>query len=295
MHIDKVTTPNEEYGALNDILEVKNIILKREDKHIYGSHKGRSIPKMIDIYMEQGIKEFAISSSGNAGLAAGLYIKETNKDREEKIKLEILVGNKVNKIKLKKINDLLDENIRLSQVEKPLQSLFERTKDESIKGLRQSTDDNALLGYESLAQEIINIPNVKRVYIGSSSGTTAQALLEYFIKNKKNIEVNIVQTSSCHYMVDGISEDIPKDEISIADAIVDKTAFRKDKISKLIKDTDSKCFVATNEEITNALDIVKNNTGIDISPNGVLSIVGLMKDSYTRKLSSTNVCIVCGI
>lgn len=295
MHIDKVTTPNEEYSALNEILEIKNIILKREDKHIYGSHKGRSIPKMIDIYMEQGIKEFVISSSGNAGLAAGLYIKEINKNREEKIKLEILVGNKVNKIKLKKINDILDENIRLNQVEKPLQSLFERTKDESIKGLRQSTDDNALLGYESLAQEIINIPDVKRVYIGSSSGTTAQALLEYFIKNKKDIEVNIVQTSSCHHMVDGISEDIPKDEMSIADAIVDKTAFRKDKISKLIKDTESKCFIATNEEISNAIDIVKNNTGIDISPNGVLSIVGLMKDSYTRKLSGTNVCIVCGI
>ncbi len=295
MHIDKVTTPNEEYPALNEILEVKNVVLKREDKHVYGSHKGRSIPKMIDIYLEQGIKEFVISSSGNAGLAAGLYIKGINEKREDKIKLEILVGNKVNKIKLKKINDLIDENIRLNQVEKPLQSLFERTKDESIKGLRQSTDDNALLGYESLAKEIIDIPGVKRVYIGSSSGTTAQALLEYFIKNKKDIEVNIIQTSSCHYMVDNITEDIPKNEISVADAIVDKTAFRKEALLKLIKDSGSKCFIATNEEILNAMDIVKNNTGMDISPNGVLSIVGLIKDSYTRKLSGTNVCIICGI
>jgi threonine dehydratase len=289
----KNITPNEEYKDLNLAIGA-SIVFKREDMHPYGSHKGRSLPLMIDHYIKHGYKEFAISSSGNAGLASALYIKEINDKNQEKIKLEILIGNKVNKNKLNKLYKIKDENIRISQVEKPLQSLFERIKDQNIKSLRQSTDDIALLGYESLAQEISKIKDIKRIYIGTSSGTTAQALAQYFINNKNKIEVNIIQTSSCHFMVNEITEDIPKNEISIADAIVDQTVIRKNKVVELVKQTGGKGYIATNEEINNAIVLVKNNTGLDISTNSALSIVGLMKDSYIRDLTGTSVCIICG-
>lgn len=289
----KNITPNEEYDSLNEAIGAK-IVLKREDLHPYGSHKGRSIPVMIDEYIKQGIKEFAISSSGNAGIASGLYIKELNKNGFKNIKLEIIVGNKINKVKLNKLDNIKDDNIKITRVEKPLQTLFERIKDENIKSLRQSTDDKALLGYEELAIEISNIKNVKRVYIGTSSGTTAQALAEYFIKNKKDIEVNIIQTSSCHYMVDDITEDIPKNEISIADAIVDQTVNRKEKLIDLIQKTGGKGYIASNDEIINAIDLVQKKSGLKISTNSALSVLGLIKDSYTRDLNGTSVCIICG-
>lgn len=289
----KNITPNEEYKALNEAIGA-DIVLKREDLHPYGSHKGRSIPVMIDEYIKQGIKEFAISSSGNAGIASGLYIKELNNNYSKNVKLEIIVGNKINKVKLQRLEDIKDDNIKITRVDKPLQTLFERIKDENIKSLRQSTDDKALIGYEDLAIEIANIKNVKRIYIGTSSGTTAQALAEYFIKNNKKIEVNIIQTSSCHFMVNEITEDIPKNEVSIADAIVDQTVNRKDKLIDLIRSTGGKGYIATNDEILNAVDLVQKNAGLKISTNSALSIAGLIKDSYTRDLNGASVCIICG-
>ena len=62
-------TPHEEYPALASALGYKagkgaiRLYFKREDLHPYGSHKGRSIPVMMDYYREIGDRSFAISSS----------------------------------------------------------------------------------------------------------------------------------------------------------------------------------------------------------------------------------------
>src|SRR5690349_19687251 len=100
-------TRHESYPELAKALEVKSLLFKREDLHPYGSHKGRSIPVMIDKYMEEGIKHFAISSSGNAALAAAFHISKLNSG----IKLEILVGQHINKNKLEKLEKFKDQNI----------------------------------------------------------------------------------------------------------------------------------------------------------------------------------------
>ena len=72
----QMITPQEPFPALAKAVGLTDIYLKREDLHTYGSHKGRSIPVMIDHYLKEGSKNFAISSSGNAALAAALYVKE---------------------------------------------------------------------------------------------------------------------------------------------------------------------------------------------------------------------------
>ena len=55
--------------------------LKREDKHFYGSHKGRSIPLMVATHHKDGFSSFVISSSGNAALAAIIAIQAHNKNK----------------------------------------------------------------------------------------------------------------------------------------------------------------------------------------------------------------------
>lgn len=290
-------TKQEEYKDLSNALGVKKLILKREDLHPYGSHKGRSIPKMIDLYISKGIKHFAISSSGNAALASAFYVTKLNaeiKSEEDKIKLNILIGQNINKKKLHKIEPFKSDYINITMHDRPLQTLFNILKDENIAGLRQSTDDNALTGYRELAEELDTINDLNAIFIGTSSGTTAQALAEYFISKNKKVEIHIVQTTSCNPISINYVDSAPE-EISTADAIVDHVAIRKEKIIKLIDECNGSGWIATNEQIKSAQEMTKKYANLEISTNSALSIAGLMQAVYTSKeWDGTVVCMICG-
>jgi threonine dehydratase len=133
------------------------------------------------------------------------------------------------------------------------------------------------------------------IFIGTSSGTTAQALAGYFIKNKSSIQVHVVQTSSCHPLSDAFGMYEGPDEKSEADAIVDITAQRKLALIPLIEKTGGKGWFATNENIATAQDMVKKHTGLDISTNSALSIVGAMQAAYEGyKIDGPVICLICG-
>lgn len=286
-------TPHEYHQRLAQTIGVSDLYFKREDLHPYCSHKGRSIPLMIHLYCEKGDREFAISSSGNAALAAALYVKELNV-KAKYLQLDIFVGNNVARHKLEKLKDLADEHVRILIKERPLQALTQAIQ-EGKRSLRQSTDDTALIGYESLAKELSEIKNVGAVFIGASSGTTAQALSEYFLKNKLPIQVHIIQTSSCHPIADAFETVGIPDEKSIADAIVDQTAYRKDKLVRLIRKTGGRGWLATNENILAARDLALKHTGLEISTNSALSIVGAMQAAYLGyEIKGAIVCMICG-
>ncbi|MDR3558305.1 MAG: PLP-dependent lyase/thiolase, partial [Candidatus Pacebacteria bacterium] len=244
-------TPQENQASLANAVGVPSLYLKREDLHPYGSHKGRSIPVMIDHYLKAGKSHFAISSSGNAALAAALYIKELNekKGKEKNIKLEIMVGNKIPDNKLKKLTDLVDKKISVMRFERPLQTLTQKTADGSIQSLRQSTDNIALVGYESLAKELEKVKDMRAVFLATSSGTTAQAIAQFFSDKNANVEIHIVQTTSCHPMALEFVDSLPSEDQSVADAIVDMTAHRKNALIPLIKTTGGVGWIASNEEI----------------------------------------------
>lgn len=288
-------TPNESYPKLAKALETQAIFFKREDMHPYGSHKGRSIPIMIDTYVKNGIYEFAISSSGNAALAAAHHIQKFNNKSTEKVRLEILVGQHISTKKLNKLEQFKGDNISVTMHDRPLQTLFQKTKDSNIKPLRQSNDDIALLGYHDLADELLEIADLKAIFIGTSSGTTAQALAEHFNEKNKEIEIHIVQTSSCHPMSDSFVDDTTLDERSIADAIVDHTALREELLVKLIENSGGSGWIASNEQIRSAQEITKKNTDLNISANSALSVAGLMQAVYTGKTwDGSVVCMICG-
>lgn len=289
-----MTTPNQQSPEIARIIGVPGLYLKREDMHPLGSHKGRSIPVMIDEYMTQGFTKFSISSSGNAAITAGKYIQKVNLSKTEKISLEIYIGKNISPEKKNIISNLADEHIRISEKERPLQAFLQSIKFSDTKGLRQSTDNLALVGYESLAKELLEIPDLSAVFVATSSGTTAEALGEYFIKNKKNISIYIVQTSSCHPIAEIFNKNTPMEEKSIADAIVDKTAFRRVKVLDIIKKSGGSAFIVNNSEIKNAQEILAKNNA-STSPNGALSLAGLIQSlSQDKKYSGSIACIIGG-
>ncbi|MEK7641441.1 MAG: PLP-dependent lyase/thiolase [Patescibacteria group bacterium] len=294
-----MATPLETYPQLASKIGLSGLYFKREDLHPYGSHKGRSIPVMIDHYYKNGDRSFAISSSGNSALAAALHIA-TLPDT----KLDVFVGNHIAEHKLEKLHtaassagDSASARIRILRKERPLQALMQATH-EGARSLRQSTDDLALVGYTSLAEELIEASAkaaIGAVFIGTSSGTTAQALAHYFGSKQSSIQVHIVQTSSCHPMTDGFDTYDGPDELSLADAIVDQVAHRKPKLIPLIEQTGGAGWVATNEDIEAAQQYARDYANLEISTNSALSVAGAMKAAYTGyEIDGAVVCMICG-
>jgi threonine synthase len=291
-------TPQTKHQRLAKILGLEvPLYFKREDLHPLGSHKGRSLPLMVDIYVRQGHVNFVISSSGNAALAAGLYIKKYNQKHKNKLSLQIFVGEKIDSIKLKTLKKVLSKNITILQTKNPKQTAFQIDKSGQAKILRQSTDDNALLGYDQLAKELSKIKNLSAVFIPTSSGTTAQGLFNGFKKLKLNPQIHIVQTCACHPMAINFSPICcgATSTKSIAGAIVDNVAHRKETLIANIKKSRGFGWIADNDEIEGAIKLIAKTEKIKLSPNSALAIVGLKQAIKSKwKFKGPVVCLITG-
>lgn len=306
-----MVTPHELYPSLSAALAVPAIFFKREDLHPYGSHKGRSIPVMIDFYRAQGARDFVISSSGNAALAAALHIALLNSSGKstdtathtptaEPLSLTIFIGKDIDPKKEAFLAEIKDPKIKVVQVERPLQSMTQLAQ-QGATPLRQSTDDSALVGYQTLADELCTIPALEAVFIAASSGTTAQALATALIPD--GVQIHIAQTTSCHPIADhwkGKSETSATDkgvpEIkSIAGAIVDKIGHRKEAVVAGVKESSGACWIITNTEIEAAQKMVAETTSLQISANSALAVAALMKALDEGAVFEGSVaCIICG-
>lgn len=304
-HKDLALAIYQEYSGDKSGKVPFRLFLKREDLHPYGSHKGRSIPHMIDFWISKGVNRFAIPSSGNAALAAVLYLKSIATPTE----LHIYCGLNIAQNKLAKIEKGAEGTdwIRIRKVARPLQELSVLLERENsgpdgqikIASLRQSTDVEALRGYNSLTEELKSIPDLSEIFIGTSSGTTATALA----MNLK-CSINIIQTPQCHPIADILGAEVPtldeqyndpSKDVSLADAIVDKVAIRGKNLANLIKKSGGGAFIATNDMIVRAQKTVLKHAGISISSNSALSIVGLCEVLYSGQTPNGSVvCMICG-
>jgi len=310
------------YSGLAHALGLQqDVFLKREDQHKYGSHKGRSLPGMIKFYFkENNLSNFVISSSGNAALAAIHSVQTHNRNNPEKIRLTVFIGQNIAPQKMKTILAVLDDaNIKLEQVERPKQSAFLMDKDGKAKLLRQSTDDNALTGYYELAEELSKIPELSAVFVPTSSGTCAEGLGEAFTQLGLNPQIHTVQTPACHPIVDSITqvtssklplglssgrrqvtnyddEDNDDTPTSLAGAIVDNVAHRKDKVAEVVKKSGGAGWIASDDEIKEIINLVEDNCQLKISANSALSVVGLKKAvDAGYKFTGPVVCLITGM
>lgn len=296
-------TPLERYTELAKAIGASDVYFKREDLHPYGSHKGRSIPAMIAEHAETGDRRFAISSSGNAALAAALYVRDINKAAKKKqiatsaLDLTMFISTRADVHKANKLKALEDgTNIRVLVKERPIQALTMAVKD-GMKSLRQSIDDTALIGYASLVEELASQLNkIGAIFIGTSSGTTAQALAQGFMAKEMPVQIHIVQTSSCHPMSAAFEQYDGPHETSIAGAIVDTVAVRKPVLVPLIGKTGGRGWTVTNEEMQAAQAATLKHTGLEISANSALSVAGLMQAVALgwEFPAGPVICMICG-
>jgi len=82
---------------------------------------------------------------------------------------------------------------------------------------------------------------------------------------------------------------------SIAGAIIDNIAHRKEKVADLIKQSGGAGWIVTDEEIKEAMKLVKQTTNLEISPNSALSVAGLKKAIANGFIpSGPAVCLITG-
>lgn len=277
---ESMQTPQENAPKLAKAIGIPTLVLKREDLHPFGSHKGRSIPFMMQTYAAQGVRNFVISSSGNAAIAAASALPAG-------CTLKIFVGKHIDSHKLETLNTKCSTQnaLTIEQVEHPKQHAFQEAKKAGVINLRQSMDDAALSGYASLAEELKKIPNLQSIFIPTSSGTTAQALGQ----NLPGVEIHIVQTEAVHPMAKMFDKNFTPAENSLGSAIVDKIAHRKNAIVKIIKKSDGSGWIVSDALIRDAMKL------FPASPNSALSIAGLKKAVQSgRTFSGAVVCLLTG-
>ena len=119
-------TPQQSYPSLATIVGVPELYIKREDLHKYGSHKGRSIPLMVKSYAKEGRTRFAISSSGNAAIAAVRAVQNHNMNNPQTpISLAVYVGMHVDGHKFARLKkEIQNTRVTVEQVERPKQSVM---------------------------------------------------------------------------------------------------------------------------------------------------------------------------
>ncbi|MBT4941701.1 MAG: PLP-dependent lyase/thiolase [Candidatus Magasanikbacteria bacterium] len=293
-----MNTPQSSHPELAKQLNIPSLFLKREDLSPYQSHKGRVIPEMIHReYTQNDTKKFAISSTGNAAIAAILAIKEHNtKHPNNLLSLGVYIGKRIPQQKKDTLTHLAtDRNITITQVDQPKQNAFMAGKEAGVAYLRQSTDGLAPRSYYPLAREITQHNDMGAIFIATSSGTTAQGIGEYITHNSLPTQVHVVQTTACYPIAKHFDHDFTPTKESLATCIGDRIAHRKSNVTEIVNTTKGSGWIVSDEDIAAAQKILEDELQESVTPNEALSVAGLIKAKKSGwSITTPTTCIISG-
>jgi threonine synthase len=307
-------TPLELNKKLASEVDCDSIFLKREDQNPSGSQKDRYISFALSAHLQDSAENntehnFVISSSGNAAISAIRYFHSRNSISSQ---LFIYISNKIETRKLHRIiselpklktSILLRESCTLGKIsikfsETPLSDSIKFARSTNSILLRGSTDKYATQGFRTITKELENsLKEVDSIFIPCSSGTTVAGIYEGFSKigiKKENIPpFHIIQTSSVHPIAQKYDHTKTEEEMSIAQAIVDRVAHRKTEIERIIKDTKGYGWIISNIEIEHAQYLLKKHN-VECSNEGALTIAAIIKAKDAGLNIHSPLCIITG-
>jgi len=288
-------TLQKSYPRLANKIGLPNLWIKHEYLNEAGSHKIRLLEKLIREYLKKGQKNFVISSSGNAAIAAAYFLTKYVKT---KTNLMIFISNNISEEKIQRLKKTTGtcQDIKIKKVLRPKQQAFLFSKKHKAIFLRGSTEPTAPQAYYSLAKELSQIPNLRSVFIPTSSGITALGLHQGFKKLKKKIEIHLVQTEKIHSLTKNFDHLFSPKKTSLAGAIVDRVGLRKQEINKAIQESLGSGWIISDQALKQAEKILKTETDISINTyNSLLSLAGVIKAKKTKwPLSGTICCLFTG-
>ena len=227
-----------------------NVWAKLESQNPTGTHKDRSMKPWIEYYLARGIKEFAISSSGNSAISAAKFCAENS------LRLHVFVSPDIDRAKMSALQG--NPSVVLYVSKTPRKDSLQYCKKSASTNLRASTDDNALVGYQDIALELIQqLPSIDNIFIPVSSGATLEGMyLGYRRRGTNTPRLFAVQTTKVHPIASYFDRDFTSEKTSHARAIVDNVAHRRDRVIKIIEETGGGGFVISTKELEEAKKIL---------------------------------------
>lgn len=263
-----------------------DIFAKLESQNPTGTHKDRSLTPWIAQYVKEGVKEFAISSSGNSALAAARCSKDL------KVRLHVFVRQNLSKEKLLILR--ANQYVILHLGKTPRKDAFRFAKEHGIINLRASTDDKALMGYKEIAFELIEqVEKIDQLFIPTSSGATLVGIFQGFKERGVAIPaLYAAQTAKVYPIASYFDKDFSQEFVSRATAIVDNIARRKDEVVKILEKTGGGGFVISNKELGEAKKIFEQS-GAKFAAGwqSLLSLAGFLKWRKQNILATETVSV----
>lgn len=288
-------TLQKSYPNLANKIGLPSLWIKHEYLNEAGSHKIRLLEKLIKDHLKRGQKEFVISSSGNAAIAAAHFLTKYVKTKSN---LMIFVSKNISAEKIQRLKKTIGtcQDIKIKKVLRPKQQAFLFSKKHKAAFLRGSTEPTAPQAYYSLAKELSQIPNLKSVFIPTSSGITALGLHQGFKKLKKKIEIHLVQTEKIHPLTRNFDHQFSPQKTSLAGAVVDRIGLRKQEINKAVQESLGSGWIISDQALRQAKKLLKTEAGISMNAyNSLLSLAGVIKARKTKwPLSGTVCCLFTG-
>lgn len=265
---------------------LNTLSMKLENLNPFGSFKDRSLAYVLSYYYSKGNKEFAISSSGNAGISAAGYVDIINKTFGDKVVLKIFISDQIPSSKFQRLQKIVKENSFITVVKssKPKSDCIKFCNDSNCLNLRQSADDKATIGYETIVYENFEeLTAVDSIFICCSSGTSTVGISNALNNHNFNIPIHIVQTTKIHPIAKLFDIKFIKSETSLSSAISDRIAKRKDSVNAIVKSSNGFGWIINDEEIedginrVNSIPELKRYNFEEISPEMGLVFAGMQK------------------
>lgn len=282
-------TLQKSYPDLAKKLGLPNLWIKHEYLNESGSHKIRLMAYLLKNYLKKNKRNFVISSSGNAAIAAAHYL---NQSGEKNVSLTIFVSKNIYPNKWQRLKSVTDKTnkITIKKVNRPKQQAFLFSKKHHAILLRGSTEKKSPQAYHSLARELAKIPHLKAVFIPTSSGITALGLHQTFKKIREKVEVHLVQTEKIHSLAQEFDHNFLPRQKSLASAIVDRTGLRKQEVVKMIKESLGSGWIVSDKNLIQAKKIYREIDPKFQSYDSLLSLAGLMKARQKAWPFSGSIC-----
>jgi len=158
------------------------VYFKREDQNPTGSHKARSVAYRLSLLRQQGKAKAVISSSGNAALAVAAYGVLTGIDYYILVSPDTQIG------KLAKLAELASgcSRLHLAVSSRAMRFANYLSAKHGMANLRPSLDDEALVGFESIAYELYEQwqsqgeQHLGHIFTLSSSGSSLLGIKQGF-------------------------------------------------------------------------------------------------------------------
>lgn len=263
------------------LIKLNHFYLKREDTNVTGSAKDRAVSNQVDHLLKQGFSSAVISSTGNAAISACYYCQKNN------IKLTIFVSPHINQSKLKLIKQYRFPIVTTTQAKS---QAIKYAKQHQAYLLRQSTDKYALLGYQTIGQEIIlQLPQVSSIFIATGSGATLWGIAQAL---PVNVKLFAVQPASNPYIAKLFDTNYQPEEYSLTDALTTKYSPLKQLLIHRLQLSGGGVIV-NNNLIEQSLGYLKQQA-ITTSAESALALAGFFKLEHQQDLGKFPLIIFTG-